>query len=309
MRGGLLVAVIALALGAHVTVSTQQQEGFRFRTGVELINVTATVTDSRGRFVEGLRQQDFRVYEDGVLQEVSHFSAERVPVSLGIVLDTSGSMAGQKIRSARSALDRFLFELLDRADEVFLYRFSNYPILVRDWTTDREAISRALRRVDPLGGTAMYDTVAEAIPLASRGQHRKKAIVIISDGNDTNSVTDPRSLRQLIRETEVLVYAIGIDGRGRSGFTLGVPRAPLPLPFPIPGGRPGTPAPRYPRQSGPRSARGPACERGRAAGTDRRQRGPHGDHPVGGRSRSGDCWSRERTESAVLPGVSGRRPS
>ena len=213
------------------------------------------MTDSRGRFVEGLRQQDFRVYEDGVLQEVSHFSAERVPVSLGIVLDTSGSMAGQKIRSARSALDRFLFELLDRADEVFLYRFSNYPILVRDWTTDREAISRALRRVDPLGGTAMYDTVAEAIPLASRGQHRKKAIVIISDGNDTNSVTDPRSLRQLIRETEVLVYAIGIDGRGRSGFTLGVPRAPLPLPFPIPGGRPGTPAPRYPRQSGPRSAR------------------------------------------------------
>ena len=229
--------VITLALVGHAPVSAQQQEGFRFRSGVELINVTATVTDARGRFVEGLRQEDFRIYEDGVLQEISHFSAERVPVSLGIVLDTSGSMAGQKMRSARSALDRFLLELLDPADEVFLYRFSNYPILVRNWTTDRESVSGALRRIEPLGGTAMYDAVAEAVPLADRGQHQKKAIVIISDGNDTNSLTDPHSLRQLIRETEVLVYAIGIDSRGSSGFTLRVPRVPQPLPFPIPSGR------------------------------------------------------------------------
>ncbi len=233
-----LAGVITLALlVGHVVVSTQQQEGFRFRTGVELINVTAAVTDARGRFVEGLRQEDFQIYEDGVLQEIFHFSAERVPVSLGIVLDTSGSMAGQKMRSARSALDRFLLELLDPADEVFLYRFSNYPILVRNWTTDRESVSGALRRIEPLGGTAMYDAVAEAVPLADRGQHQKKAIVIISDGNDTNSLTDPHSLRQLIRETEVLVYAIGIDSRGSSGFTLRLPRVPQPLLFPIPSGR------------------------------------------------------------------------
>ena len=253
---GLLAGVITLALVGHAAVSAQQQEGFRFRSGVELINVTATVTDARGRFVEGLRQEDFRIYEDGVLQEISHFSAERVPVSLGIVLDTSGSMAGQKMRSARSALDRFLLELLDPADELFLYRFSNYPILVRDWTTDRESVSRALRRIEPLGGTAMYDAVAEAIPLADRGQHQKKAIVIVSDGNDTNSLTDSHSLRQLIRETEVLVYAIGIDSRGGSGFTRRVPRVrlPLPLPFPIPGGRG-----RSPRPGG--SGRSPSDER------------------------------------------------
>ncbi|MDP6371937.1 MAG: VWA domain-containing protein [Vicinamibacterales bacterium] len=214
------------------------------------MNVTATVTDDRGRFVDGLSRHDFRIYEDGSPQEISHFSAERVPVSLGIVLDTSGSMAGEKMRSAQRALDRFLFDLLDPVDEVFLYRFSNYPILVRGWTTDRRDVSGALRRVDPVGGTAMYDTVAEAVPLANRGAHRKKALVIISDGNDTNSVTDPHSLRQLVRETEVLVYAIGIDGGNRTAATLRVPpRAPLPMPFPVPGGD--GRSPRYPRQRAP----------------------------------------------------------
>ena len=101
-----------------------QEPGFRFKSGVELINVTATVSDASGRFVSGLRQEDFLVYEDDQPVTVTHFSAERVPVSLGIVLDTSGSMAGEKIEAARSALDRFLFELLDRDDEIFLYRFS-----------------------------------------------------------------------------------------------------------------------------------------------------------------------------------------
>jgi Ca-activated chloride channel family protein len=241
-----------VAVVGHASLASQQREGFRFTTGVELINVTATVTDNRGRFVDGLSRDDFRIYEDGAPQEISHFSAERVPVSLGIVLDTSGSMAGEKIRSAQSALDRFLFDLLDPIDEVFLYRFSNYPILVRGWTTDRRDVSSALRRVDPVGGTAMYDTVAEAVPLANRGTHRKKALVIISDGNDTNSVTDPHSLRQLVRETEVLVYAIGIDGESRTAAALRTPPSvPLPMPFPVPGGRGRSPRPRYPRQRTP----------------------------------------------------------
>src|SRR5436190_5498231 len=89
------------------------QDSFRFKSGVELINVTATVTDGSGRFVSGLRQEDFVVYEDDQRQEVTHFNSERVPVSLGIAVDTSSSMAGEKIDSARSALDRFLFDLLD----------------------------------------------------------------------------------------------------------------------------------------------------------------------------------------------------
>src|SRR5712671_969214 len=138
------------------------EQGFRFRSGVELINVTATVSDASGRFVSGLRQDDFVVFEDDQPVDVTHFSAERVPVSLGIALDTSGSMAGSKIQEAQDALDRFLYDLLDKNDEIFLYRFSNYPVLLQDWTKDRQLLSRALGRITPNGGTAMYDTVSEA---------------------------------------------------------------------------------------------------------------------------------------------------
>lgn len=243
-----IVALIAeSAIPAVAQTRQQPDEGFRFRTGVELINISATVTDGTGRFVPGLRKEDFVVYEDGELQTVTHFSNERVPVSLGIVLDTSGSMAGDKFSHAMDALERFLFDLLDPADEVFLYRFSGDPELVHEWTADRRAVMRALGRIAPGGGTAMYDAIAEAVPLAQAGRHRKKALVIISDGNDTNSRTNVSELKQMIRESEVLVYAIGIDGTsavqqpppttGGSYPQPRPPRLPIPFPFPVPGRR------------------------------------------------------------------------
>jgi VWFA-related protein len=218
-------------------------QAFRFKSGVELINVTATVSDASGRFVSGLRQDDFVVYEDDKPVSVTHFSADRVPVSLGIALDTSGSMAGSKIQAAQDALDRFLYELLDKDDEIFLYRFSNVPMLLQGWTRDRQLLSRALGRITPNGGTAMYDAVADAIPMAQQGQHRKKALLVISDGNDTASATSVREVKARIRESEVLVYAIGIDGEGetagRPQAPITPPRQPFPVPFPFPGGRGG----------------------------------------------------------------------
>jgi VWFA-related protein len=235
---------------------------FRFKTGVDLINVTATVTDASGRFVSGLRKDDFSVFEDGRPQAITHFNSERVPVSLGIVLDTSASMDGEKIIAARDALNRFLFDLLDHNDEVFVYRFDSVPDLVTGWTTDRERIRDALGRIRPRGGTALYDTLAEAIPLAQTGKYQKKAIVIISDGNDTSSRTDATEIKRLIRETEVLVYAVGVDAQAggtrfvpydnqqQTGpiFEQRRPRFPIPFPFPTPGGRqpPGGRPPRYP---------------------------------------------------------------
>jgi len=244
------------------------QQSFRFRTGVELINVTATVTDQSGRFVSGLQQDDFRVYEDDQPQPITHFNAERVPVSLGIVLDTSGSMAGEKMAAARDALNSFLSQLNDPNDEVFLYRFDSMPMLVEGWTRDKRRLSDELERMHPRGGTALYDAVADAIPLAQAGHNRKKALVIISDGNDTSSRTDIVALKQLIRETEVLVYAIGIDSPNTFGyFPAGAaqrrqpPRLPTPFPFPIPGRRPppSTPPPSWP----------PGNPRGRNPGDDR----------------------------------------
>jgi len=235
------------------------RDGLRFKSGVELINVTATVADARGRFVAGLRQEDFTIYEDGQLQEVAYFNAERVPVSLGLVLDTSGSMAGEKIRDAKSALDRFVYDLLDERDEVFLYRFSEQPVLVQGWTTDRALLSRAISRITPNGGTAMYDAVLEAIPLAAEGQHQKKALVVISDGNDTSSAASLHDVRETLRGGEVLVYAIGIDGDSVSTFQQPPvrPRTRPPMPFPMPPGRrrPGGRIPVFPQIFGPGGGR------------------------------------------------------
>ena len=231
-------ALVLIAAGANVAGQKQDDE-FRFRSGVDLVNVTATVTDKNGRFVPGLRQQDFIIYEENELQEVTHFSSERVPVSLGLVLDTSGSMAGEKISSALAAVDRFLTKLLSPEDEIFLYTFSNYPDLLQDWTTDRPRLSRAIRRVHASGGTAMLDAIAESVPLAQTGQHRKRAVVLISDGNDTDSQSSLSEVKQMIRESEVMVYAIGIDGQGEA-FGPPVTRPPTtfpPYPSPFPGGR------------------------------------------------------------------------
>lgn len=259
MKRRTLLVLLGLA-GGLATVAAQQppepqdRDKFRFRSAVELINVSATVTDDRGRFVPGLRAEDFRIFEDGVEQPVTHFSSERVPVSLGIVLDTSNSMEGEKIQAARDALRRFLVDLLDPSDEVFLYRFDNTPERVEGWTPDRERVQSHMARIVPRGGTAMYDAMTQAVPYAQLGENRKKAVLLISDGNDTSSVTTPNEVRHLIRDSEVMVYAIGIDAQAtRSTPTWTGPQNPPPArppiltPFPFPGRRTPTVPPRTPQ--------------------------------------------------------------
>lgn len=260
LRTTIALVVAATAVSLHGQQPTaagrapEQDGSFRFRSGVELINVTATVSDLQGRFVAGLRQEDFLVYEDDQLQAVTHFSAERVPVSLGIALDTSQSMSGEKIREARSAIDRLLEALAAPQDEFFLYRFSDRPTLVHEWTADRSAINRALTDVTPAGRTAMYDAIVEAIPQAQQGRNQKKALVVISDGNDTFSRHTLADARQRIRESEALVYAIGVDcdaatlRRSPLQQRRGPGRLPMPFPFPPGGGR-GRPS--WPPPTGP----------------------------------------------------------
>jgi Ca-activated chloride channel family protein len=251
------ITALAVLLGVQAAVPVAGQEGFRFRSGVELINVTATVTDRTGRFLDGLTKEDVVVFEDNQPVEVTHFSSERTPVSLGIVVDTSGSMQGEKWYAARDAIDKFLQRLTDPEDDFFLYRFSAGADLVQDWTSDRRAVTYSLGRVNPNGGTAMYDAVAEAVPMAHGGRNRKKAVVIISDGNDTSSRVGVGEVRQLVRETEVLVYAVGIDGQG-APTVLSRPRPPIgggprmPIPFPGSGGGRGGgfPMPPFPGTGG-----------------------------------------------------------
>ena len=239
----LFAAVAALLALAGSAPFAQQQDGFRFKSGVELINVTATVTDRSGRFYSNLRKEDFIVYEDDKPVEITHFNAERTPVSLGIVVDTSGSMVGEKWAAAVSSIDRFFRMMDNEFDEFFLYRFSAHADLVADWTSDRDRLANALGRIHPNGGTAMYDAAAEAVPMAHSGQNRKKAVVIISDGNDTSSRVGVSEVKQVVRETEVLVYAVGIDGNAQPTFQrpqppiIRQPQPRLPIPFPFPGGR------------------------------------------------------------------------
>jgi Ca-activated chloride channel family protein len=244
-------AIVAVALLLGVA-SLTAQEGFKFKSGVELVNVTTTVTDEDGRFVSGLRKDDFTVFDNGKPQEITQFSSERVPVSLGILLDSSGSMTPDKMSSARGAISRLTSELLGGSDEMFFMDFSQRAHLLQDWTTDRRAIARALDRVEPNGGTAMYDAIATALPVATSGRNQKKAILVISDGNDTNSNITVRELREAIRESEVLVYALGVDGSSeppRAPIIRQPSRPPLPIPFPFPGsGRGGR---RFPQIIGP----------------------------------------------------------
>jgi Ca-activated chloride channel homolog len=156
-------------------------------------------------------------------------------------------MYGEKMNAARGAISRFVDDLLERDDELFLYRFSNYPELIQGWTHNRREIVEPLARIFPNGATALYDAVARALPLAQRGQNPKKALVVISDGNDTSSRTFVQDLKRQIRESEVLVYAVGIDSD--AGDDQPARRAPLPPPvrLPIPVPFPGGPRGRFPQ--------------------------------------------------------------
>jgi VWFA-related protein len=241
--------VLALALAGAALGAAQDEQRFAFRTGVALVNVAVTVTDADGRFVGGLASDDFALFENGRPQTIAQFDAERVPVSLGIALDTSGSMYGDKILAAQAALNRFLFDLLGPDDEVFLYRFSGRPELVQGWTRDRRAVSRALGSVKPEGGTALYDTVAEAVPLAARGAHRKTALVIISDGNDTASRLQESDMAPLIRQHEALIYAVGIDAS--NGPVAPAPQRTPAVPSPFPSRSPAYVPPPQPRAPQP----------------------------------------------------------
>lgn len=244
------VAVAGVGTRAQQSSQTTSNPGFQFRTSVDLINVTATVTDSQGRFVPGLRMEDFDVYEDGKLQKISQFDSERVPVSLGIVLDSSGSMAGEKMTNAQDAVRRFLDELLGPQDEVFLMRFDSRVSVLSDWTDNRAAVSRMVRSIRPTGGTALFDAMSDAVPLGEQGTRRKKALVLISDGNDSDSSTDVDTVQRQIRESELLVYAVGIDSQQESlGQSIGQAIGRIILQLPRSG------------PSGPRTSRPSAGER------------------------------------------------
>ena len=181
------------------------------RSSVEVTVVTVTVRDADGRLAGDLPRDAFTVYEDGEPQVVTQFTHERVPVALGLLLDVSDSMFGQRIRDARAAVARFLLELLAPEDVFFVMAFNHAPHLLTPWTSDPATVRTALDTLQPSGGTAIYDAVVRALPLIESRPRDRAALVIISDGADTASDVGLRDLRSSLLRTEAFIYAIAID--------------------------------------------------------------------------------------------------
>jgi Ca-activated chloride channel homolog len=188
------------------------------RSRVDIVTVTATVLDAEGRLVTGLPREAFEVYEDGDRQTITQFTNERVPVGLGLLLDTSDSMFGQRIVDARKVVERFLFELLDRSDESFVVAFNHYPHLLSRWTSTPDEVRQSLAGLKPSGGTAIYDAVLSALPMIARRTRERAAVVVISDGADTASDASVSDVRKSLLRSDAFVYAVAIDSPARQAI-------------------------------------------------------------------------------------------
>ena len=182
----------------------------------DLITFTVTVTDTYGRFVTGLAKNAFTITDDKTQQEITFFSDEDAPVSLGVVFDVSGSMSGEKISRAREALTKFI-ETSHTRDEYFLIGFNQRAQLLLDHTRDSDSLMQKLTFVQTKGQTALYDACYLGVERVTRGAHQKRAILLISDGQDNSSRYTFSELRRLLKESDVIIYAIGIvDGHDDS---------------------------------------------------------------------------------------------
>ena len=185
-----------------------------FRARIDTVQVTVTVVDADGRLITGLTRDDFEILEDDVPQTITQFTDERVPVSLGVLLDASDSMRGQPIVEARGAVDRFVAGLLESGDEVFMAAFNHQPHLVAPWTQPPVVLRGRLDAFRPTGGTAIYDALVASAPMFGRRLHTRAALVLVSDGADTASDLTLRQAREVLRRTDPFVYAIAIDAPG-----------------------------------------------------------------------------------------------
>lgn len=199
----LIGAVPGLALG-----QTDRNAATSFRADTTLVLVPVTVTDSSNRYVLGLEQQNFRIFEDGTEQTIAHFSGEDAPLSVGLIVDTSGSM-GSKLETSRQAAAQFL-KTLNPEDEAFLVEFNDRAELAQAFTHDSGEIESKLGAAEPKGLTALLDAVHMAVEEMKSAKNPRKALVIISDGGDNNSRFSASDVQAVVKEADVQVYAMGV---------------------------------------------------------------------------------------------------
>lgn len=203
-RRARLSLMIGLAGVGYLAAQTAPQ----FRADTTLVLIPVTVTDPSNRFVLGLQQQDFHLFEDGTEQTITHFSGEDAPLSLGLVFDMSGSMA-DKLAISRQAAIQFL-STMNPQDEAFLVAFGDHAQLVSGFTSNVDEIRKQLTQLQPIGLTALLDATQLAMAEMKKAKNPRKAILMISDGGDNNSKYSSAQIESLVREADVQFYAMGV---------------------------------------------------------------------------------------------------
>jgi len=227
-RFGLLAAMLIAMMGysfaqdpSHTPTPVPDDVSKPVAIRTDLVTLTLTVTDAYGRYVSGLTKNAFVITDNNKEQDVTYFSDSDAPVSIGILFDVSGSMSGDKIKKAKTALQRFITSS-HPSDEYFLIAFNNRAELLLDRTRDADAVLNKLSLVQPARNTALYDAVYLGLERVTRGAHQKRALLIISDGQDNSSRYNFGEVRRLMKESDVVTYAVGILGGGDSGSQTGM---------------------------------------------------------------------------------------
>lgn len=193
--------------GAFAPPGADKENDNRITISTELVSLTVTVTDKQGRYVTGLDRGDFAIYEDDVRQEISFFSDLDAPASVGVVFDVSSSMRGEKIIRARDALARFI-RTSHPEDEYSLISFNGSARLLLDRTRDSEAMLAQFGHVNPQGNTALYDAVAFGLDAVADGRYAKRALIVVSDGEDNHSRSTFGQVKRKLQESGVTIYTI-----------------------------------------------------------------------------------------------------
>ena len=199
---------------ASMVASTQLVAGSYLhviKRDVNLVLVPVSVTDPMQRLVTGLGQENFQVFEGKKAQEIRHFSSEDTPVSVGIVLDSSGSMK-DKMERVREAVRQFC-ETANPRDEFFMITFADEPRLASDFTSVPEEIEKELLFTQPRGRTALLDAIYMALDKMHQAKYGKKALLIISDGGDNHSRYGEHEVKAAVKESDVMIYAVGTFDR------------------------------------------------------------------------------------------------
>jgi len=179
-----------------------------FRVDVDLVLIPVTVTDNKNRIVTSLQKENFLLSEGGEPQHIQYFSAEDAPISVGVLLDLSGSMTN-KIDTAREALGEF-FKNANPEDDYFVVTFANRPELLAGTTQSIENIQSKLALAVPHGNTALLDAIYVGLSRLRNARYTRRALLIISDGGDNHSRYDAKEIKKLVQEADVEIYAIGI---------------------------------------------------------------------------------------------------